>query len=74
MRDNLPNRNKRIVFIISGVTDSLLGAALLLIGFGFLPIDIADYGFPAWLVILVGAFMFIMGAWVAAYNYSRLEE
>jgi len=52
----------------------LIGAVILLIGFGFLPLDIADYGLPGWLVILVGAFMFIIGAWIAAYNYSRLEE
>jgi hypothetical protein len=74
MRDNIPNRNKRIVFILSGATDALIGAVILLIGFGFLPLDITDYGLPAWLVILVGAFMFIMGAWMAAYNYSRLDE
>lgn len=73
MKD-LPDRNKRILFILSGVIDALIGAALLLIAFGLLPVDIADYGLPPWLVILVGGFMFIMGAWVAAYNYSRLDE
>lgn len=60
--------------MISGVTDALIGAVILLIGFGFLPVDIADYGIPSWLVILVGGFMFIMGAWVAVYNFSRLDE
>lgn len=74
MKDNLPNKNKRILFILSGATDALIGAVILLIGFGFLPLDVADYGLPGWLVILVGAFMFIIGAWIAAYNYSRLEE
>ena len=72
--DNIPNRNKRIVFILSGVIDALIGAAILLIGFGLLPIDVADYGLPAWLVIFVGVFIFIMGAWMAAYHYSRLDE
>ena len=74
MKDNLPNRNKRIVFILSGATDALIGAVILLIGFGLLPVAIADYGLPSWLVILVGAFIFIIGAWMAAYNYSRLDE
>jgi branched-subunit amino acid ABC-type transport system permease component len=74
MNDNLPNRNKRIVFILSGATDALIGAVILLIGFELLPVDIADYGLPSWLAILVGAIMFIMGAWMAAYNYSRLDE
>lgn len=74
MKDNLPNKNKRIIFILSGATDALIGAVILLIGFGFLPVDIAAYGLPRWLVILVGAFMFSIGAWMVAYNYSRLEE
>jgi hypothetical protein len=74
MKDNIPNRNKRFVFILSGATDALIGAVILLIGFGLLPVDLADYSLPSWLVVLVGAFMFIMGAWVAAYNYSRLDE
>ena len=60
--------------MLSGATDALIGAVILLIGFGLLPVDIADYGLPAWLVILVGAVMFIIGAWMAAYNYSRLDE
>jgi hypothetical protein len=74
MNNNLPNRNNRMVFILSGGTDALIGAIILLIGFGFLPLDVADYGLPPWLVILVGAFMFIAGAWMAGYNYSRLDE
>jgi hypothetical protein len=74
MKDNLPNKNKRIVFILTGATDALIGAVILLIGFGLLPVDIASYGLPSWLVILVGAIMFIIGAWMAAYNYSRLDE
>ena len=74
MKDNLPNRNKRIAFILSGATDALIGAVILLIGFGLLPVDIADYGLPSWLVILIGAVMLIVGAWTAAYNVSRLEE
>ncbi|HLF73006.1 MAG TPA: hypothetical protein VI524_01560 [Anaerolineales bacterium] len=74
MKDNPPNRTRRIAFILSGVIDALIGAAILLASFGFLPVDIADYGLPRWLVILVGGFMFLMGAWVAAHNYSRLDE
>ena len=74
MNSNPPHRTKRIAFILSGATDAVIGAVILLIGFGLLPIDIADYGLPRWLVILVGASMFIMGASMAAYNYSRLDE
>ncbi|HET9591120.1 MAG TPA: hypothetical protein VFO91_20205 [Anaerolineales bacterium] len=74
MKGDVPTRTKRYALILSGAIDAVIGAVILLIGFGLLPIDVADYGIPAWLAILVGAFMFIMGAWVAAYNYSRLDE
>jgi len=74
MKDNPSHRNKRLVFMISGITDALIGAVLLLIGVGLLPIDITDYGIPRWPVVLAGAFMFIIGAWMAAHHYSRLDE
>lgn len=74
MMNNSPNRTRRVVLILSGLTDALIGAVILLIGLGLLPVDISAYGIPQWLALVVGGFMFIMGAWVAAYNYSRLEE
>jgi hypothetical protein len=69
-----PNRTKRIAFMISGAIDALIGAVLLLIGFGLLPIDVTNYGVANWHVILLGAVMFILGAGTFAYNLSRLEE
>lgn len=72
--NNSPNRTRRLVLILSGLTDALIGAIILLIGFDLLPLDISAYGVPPWLALVVGGFMFIMGAWVTAYNYSRLEE
>jgi ABC-type branched-subunit amino acid transport system permease subunit len=71
---NNPNKARRIAFMISGGVDALIGAALLLIGFGFLPIDVAQYGFQNWLVNLLGGVMFLLGAITFAYNFSRLEE
>jgi len=69
-----PKRNRRFILIFSGATDVLLGAVILLIGLGFFPIDIADYGFPLWVIFLVGGLIFISGVWMVAYNYSRLDE
>lgn len=69
-----PNRTRRIAFMISGAIDALIGAVLLLMGFGLLPIDVTDYGFANWHVSLLGAIMFILGAGTFAYNLSRLEE
>lgn len=69
-----PKRTRRYVLIISGATDVLLGTAILLVGFGFFPIDIGDYGLPVWVILLVGGLTFISGLWMVAYNYSRLDE
>ena len=69
-----PNRPRRIAFMLSGAIDALIGAVLLMIGFGFLPIDAAAYGFQSWHVNLLGGVMFLLGAITFAYNFSRLEE
>lgn len=74
MDSNPHNRNKRLAFILSGITDALIGAALLLIGFRFLAVDVTKYGFENWLVILLGGVMFLLGVGVVAYNLSRLNE
>lgn len=65
-----PNKSKRLVLMLSGGIDALIGAFLLLLGFELLPITIAQN----WLAILLGAAMFIVGAGTFAYNFSRLEE
>lgn len=60
--------------MFSGGIDAFIGAALLLIGFGFLPIDVAQYGVQIWHVNLLGAVMVLLGAGTFAYNLSRMEE
>lgn len=74
MNGNNPQRNRRIVLIISGAVDAVIGAVILLIGFGFFPIDLADDGIPPVVLLVIGGFMLIMGAWMAIHNYSRLDE
>jgi len=72
--NNPPNKIKRIAFMISGGMDTLLGAFFLLIGFGLLPIDVAQYGFENWHAILLGGILFVMGVGFVAYNFSRWDE
>ena len=73
--DNLPpNKARRMVFMLSGAVDALIGAVLLAIGFGFLPVDVSQYGVQNWHVNLLGGVMFLLGAVTFAYNLSRLEE
>jgi hypothetical protein len=72
--NNSPNKARRIAFLLSGIVDAVIGGILLLIGFGFLPLDVTEYGLQAWHVNLLGGAMFILGAITFAYNLSRLEE
>ena len=74
MKNNAPQRTRRIAFIISGIIDAVIGGILLLIGFGLLPLDVTEYGMQAWHVNLLGGAMFLLGALTFAYNLSRLDE
>jgi hypothetical protein len=67
-------KTRRLAFIFSGATDALIGAILLLLGFGMLPVDVTDYGFQSWHAILLGAILFIPGVWFVVHNISRWEE
>jgi hypothetical protein len=74
MNNNPLNKTTRMALLFSGVIDALLGSILLLIGFHWLPVNLAEFGFEDWHAILVGGILFFIGAVVVAYNFSRLEE
>jgi membrane-bound ClpP family serine protease len=69
-----PNKGRRLAFIINGAIDALIGAILLLIGFGILPVDLAKFGLAPIHVNVIGAVMFLLGAFTFTYNLSRYEE
>ena len=69
-----PNKARHLAFILSGTIDALLGGVLLLIGFGWLPIDVRNYGFESWHAVLIGAILFFIGIWFVIRNLSRWEE
>lgn len=69
-----PNKVRRLAFLVSGVIDALIGAALLLIGFGILPVDLAEYGLAPIHINVIGGVMFLVGVFTFAYNLSRYEE
>lgn len=69
-----PDRNRRLVLAVSGALDALIGAGILLFGFGLFPMDPFAFALPPWVPILIGAAMFVFGLVVAVHNLTRLEE
>ncbi len=66
--------NKRIVFILMGLTDAILGGVALLLYFGFLPFDISGWGIPRWMFGLGGALLFFSGIGVLTFQLTRTDH
>jgi integral membrane sensor domain MASE1 len=65
--------NKRVIFMLSGVLDSLLGAIALLIYFGILPFNISNWGIPRWGIGLAGGVLFFTGIAMFAYFSTKTD-
>jgi hypothetical protein len=72
--DQNSRRNRRLAFVISGAMDTIIGAAIVLIGLGVLPVNPGEYGLPTGLVIAIGGIMLISGMAMAVYHFTRLGE
>ncbi|MBI3151915.1 MAG: hypothetical protein HYZ21_07280 [Chloroflexi bacterium] len=66
--------NKRVIFMISGATDILLGGVVLLIYFGLLPFDISGWGILRWAIGVIGALLFFSGIAVFTYFLSKSDS
>ncbi len=64
-------QNKRIVFIIVGIVDSILSGIVLLLYFGLLPIDISEWSVPRWVIGVIGAVWFLSAIGFLAYQLTR---
>jgi hypothetical protein len=69
-----PERTRRMIFVISGVTDTIIGAAILMMGLGILPVDVGEYGLSTGLLLALGAIMLVSGMAIAIYHFTRLGE
>lgn len=65
--------NKRTILIIVSAVDAVLGGIVLLIYFGFLPVDISSWGTPRWVVGIVGGVWFLSAIAVLAYQLSKTD-
>ena len=65
--------NKRTVLIIASALDALISGVVLLLYFGFLPIDISSWGIPRWVLGLVGGLWFVSALTVLIYQLTKTE-
>jgi hypothetical protein len=71
---NNPQPNKRTILIIVSTMDAVLGGIVLLLYFGFLPIDISGLGIPRWVVGLVGGVWFLSAIAVLVYQLTKTDR
>jgi hypothetical protein len=65
--------NKRTILIIVSATDAVLSGLVLLIYFGFLPIDISGWGIPRWVIGVVGGIWFLSAIGLLVYQLTRTD-
>jgi len=68
-----PQPNKRLLLIIVSAIDAALSGIVLLIYFGFLPVDISSWGVPRWVIGLVGGLWFVSALIVLVYQLTKTE-
>jgi hypothetical protein len=65
--------NKRLLLIIVSAVDAALSGIVVLIYFGFLPVDISSWGVPRWVIGLVGGLWFVSALIVLVYQLTKTE-
>lgn len=65
--------NKRTILIVVSAVDALLGGIVLLIYFGFFPIDISGWGIPRWVIGLIGGVWFLSAIAILAYQLTKTD-
>jgi hypothetical protein len=68
-----PQSNKRMILIIVSAIDALLSGIVLLVYFGFFPIDISSWGIPRWVIGLGGGIWFLSAIAVLMYQLTRTD-
>lgn len=69
-----PEQRLRLIFMSVGAINALLGAAIVLIYFGLLPINISYLNIPNWVIGILGATWFLSGVGVVAFAEMRVDK
>ena len=66
-----PQPNKRAILILISAVDALLSGTVLLIYFGFLPVDVSSWGIPRWVIGVVGGVWFLSALAVLVFQLTK---
>ena len=66
-----PQPNKRMILILVSAVDALLSGIVLLIYFGFLPVDVSSWGIPRWVIGVVGGVWFLSALVVLVFQLTK---
>ena len=66
-------QTKRKLLVIISAIDAVLSGIVLLIYFGFFPVDISDWGIPRWVIGLGGGIWFLSAIAVLMYQLTRTD-
>jgi len=69
-----PEQRIRLIFMSVGAINALLGAAIMLVYFGLLPINISYLGIPNWIIGILGITWFLSGVGVVAFAAMRVNK
>ena len=69
-----PEQRMHLIFMSIGAINALLGAAIMLIYFGLLPVDIPYLDIPNWVIGILGATWFLSGVGVVAFAGIRINK
>jgi len=69
-----PEQRLRLIFMSVGAINALLGAAIMLIYFELLPINISYLSIPNWVIGILGATWFLSGVGVVAFAAMRVNK
>jgi ABC-type thiamin/hydroxymethylpyrimidine transport system permease subunit len=67
------NQSRRTFIILVSAVDALISGVILLIYFGFLPVDLSGLGIQHWAIGLFAGIWFLASIGVLAYQLTRTD-
>ena len=69
-----PEQRLHLISMSVGALNALLGAAIMLIYFGLLPLEIPYFDIPNWVIGILGITWFLSGVGVVAFAAMRVNK